>query len=138
MTTLCILALALSLAGLLALVLVRFHLKTKAQAYVAKKRRAMIYLQLGYGHPPAWYQKGNAIDAFLSGVKKLASRKGVPHQYANAVLEKEVNLRRLIWYMGTLEDLGATRVEQQMATADQIGEWWVGEERARSLGLGSV
>ena len=133
MTILCILALALSLAGLLALALVRLHLKIKAQSYEAKRRRAMIDLQLGYGHPPAWYHKGNALDEVLVGVKRLASRKGVPPQYVNAVLEKEVNLRRLIWYMGALEDLSATRVEQQMATADQIAEWSVGEGRARSL-----
>lgn len=130
-------ALVLSLAGLLTLILARFHLKARAEAYTAKKRRAMCELQLGHGHPPTWYQKGSAVDEFIFGVRKLASRKGVSHQYTDAVLEKEVNLRRLIWYVGALEDLGATTVEQQIAASDLITEWWVGAERARSFDLGS-
>jgi hypothetical protein len=39
-------------------------------------------------------------------------------------------MRRLLWYLGALEDHGASLVEQQGAVVDQIVEWWAVEEQA--------
>ncbi len=131
MTILFMIALAIApLVGFLTWRTVRFRLAAKAKAYEAKKHRAKIDQQLGGGHPPSWHERANRHGEFFAGVDRLATRKGVPSSYAQAVLGKEVNLRRLSWYVGVLEDQGASWVEQQMAVADQIIEWWTAEERA--------
>ena len=118
------------LVGFLAWRFVSFRLAAKAVAYEAKKHRARINQRLGGGHPPSWYKSANMHGEFFAGVDRLATRKGVPSSYAQAVLGKEVNVRRLIWYVGALEDQGASWMEQQMAVTDQIMEWWTAEERA--------
>ena len=117
------------LVGLLAWRGVRFRLIAKAKAYEAKKHRARIDQQLGGGHPPSWHDKAHRHEEFFDCVEQLVTRKGVPSSYAHTVLGKEVNVRRLFWYSGALEDQGASWLEQQMAVADQIIEWWVAEER---------
>ena len=118
------------LAWLLAWTLVRLRLAAKAEAYEAKKHRARIDQQLGSGHPPSWHAQGKRQEEFFAGVDRLATRKGVPGSYAQEVLRKEVNVRRLSWYAGALEDQGASWIEQTMAVADQIVEWWMAEEQA--------
>ena len=131
MTILFIIALCIaSLVGFLAWKVVRFRLAASAKAYEAKKHRAKIDQQLGGGHPPSWHESASRQREFFAGVDRLATRKGVPSSYAHVVLGKEVNLRRLSWYVGILEDQGASWAEQQMAVADQIIEWWMAEERA--------
>lgn len=132
MTILFIIALCIApLVGFLAWKFVRFRLTARAKAYEAKKHRAKIDQQLGGGHPPSWHESASRQGEFFAGVDRLATRKGVPSSYTQVVLGKEVNLRRLSWYVGTLEDQGASWAEQQMAVADQIIEWWTAEERAR-------
>ena len=119
------------LVGFLAWRGVRFRLAAKVKAYEAKKHRARIEQQLGGGHPPSWHEKANRQEEFFDCVERLATRKGVPSSYAQTVLGKEVNVRRLSWYSGALEDQGASWLEQQMAVAEQIVEWWETEERGR-------
>ena len=120
------------LLGLLAWRLVRFRLEAKAKAYDQKKRDARILQQVGKGrHPPSWHGRDDREKDFFSGVIDLATHKDVPRPYAHTVLAKEVNMRRLLWYLGALEDQGASGREQQMAVADQIVEWWTVEQRAR-------
>lgn len=118
---------AVSLAGLLAGRLVKFRLSVKAKAYDTRRRQAKINQQLGCGHPPSWHGSGEQQKEFFAGVHGLATRKGVPGSYAQAVLAKEVNARRLNWYVGLLEDQDASWSEQQMAVAEQLVEWWVPE-----------
>ena len=123
---------ALAIAPLVAFLAwrgVRFRLAAKAKAYEAKKHRARIEQQLGGGHPPSWHEKAHRQEEFFDSVEQLATRKGVPSSYAQTVLGKEVNVRRLSWYSGALEDQGASWLEQQMAVADQVFEWWATEER---------
>lgn len=122
-----------SIAGLIAWSTVRYRLAARAKAYGAKKRRAMIEQQLGGGHPPSWYEGANRREEFFAGVSRLATRRRVPSAYAQTVLGKEVNVRRLSWYVGVLEDQGASWAEQQMAVADQISEWWSAEELAKRM-----
>lgn len=119
-----------SVSGLLAWRLARLRLASKAKAYDAKKHRAKVAQQLGGGHPPSWSEKNHRADGFFAGVDRLATGKGVPSHYAKSVLTKEVNVRRLLWYIGALEDQGATWIEQQMAVADLVVEWWRAEEKA--------
>ena len=119
------------LVGFLAWRGVRFRLAAKAKSYEAKKHRARIDQQLGGGHPPSWHEKANRQEEFFACVERLVTRKGVPSSYAQTVLGKEVNVRRLSWYSGALEDQDASWLEQQMAVADQIIEWWETEERGR-------
>lgn len=109
---------------------IRFRLATRAKAYEAKRHRAKIDQQTGGGHPPSWHKKADRQEEFFACVERLATRKGVPSSYAQAVLGREVNVRRLIWYVGALEDQGASWMEQQMAVTDQIVEWWTAEELA--------
>ena len=109
---------------------IRIRLAARAKAYEAKRHRARIDQQTGGGHPPSWHEKADRQEEFFACVERLATRKGVPSSYAQAVLGKEVNARRLSWYVGFLEDQGATWVEQQMGVADQVIEWWEAEERA--------
>lgn len=113
--------------------LARFRLLRKARAYESKKRCARIEQQIGGGHPPSWYKRANRQEDFFAGVDRLATRRGVPSSYAQTVLEKEVNVRRLSWYVGALEDQGASWEEQQMAVAEQLSEWWAAEERAKRI-----
>ena len=130
MTTSFILALGvMSLVGFLVWALVRSRLATKAKAYEAKKHRAKIDQQLLRGHPPSWMDQTTRYDDFFAGVERLAVRKGIPRPYTQTVLEKKVNVRRLTWYAGVLEDQGATWMEQQRAVADQIVQWWAVEQR---------
>lgn len=119
------------LVGFLAWRGVRFRLAEKAKSYEAKKHRARIDQQLGGSHPPSWHEKAHRQEEFFESVEQLATRKGVPSSYAQTVLGKEVNVRRLSWYSGALEDQGASWLEQRMAVADQIIEWWETEERGR-------
>jgi hypothetical protein len=109
---------AVSLAGLLAGRLVKFRLSVKAKAYDARRRQAKINQQLGGGHPPSWHVSDEQQKEFLAGVHDLAKRKGVPGSYAQAVLAKEVNARRLTWHVGLLEDQVASWSEQQLAVAE--------------------
>ena len=109
---------------------IRIRLAARAEAYEAKRHRARIEQQTGGGHPPSWHEKADRQEEFFACVERLATRKGVPSSYAQAVLGKEVNVRRLIWYVGALEDQGASWMEQQMAVTDQIIEWWTAEELA--------
>ena len=118
------------LVGFLAWRMIRFRVAAKAEAYEAKKHQARIDQLLGNSHPPSWHCKANLQEEFLAGVVRLATRRGVTRSYAEIVLRKEVNARRLSWYVGALEDQGASWAEQQMAVADQISEWWTAEERA--------
>lgn len=121
------------LAGFIAWRIARFRLAERAKAFEAIKHRARIDQQLGGGHPPSWYESAIQQEEFFAGVDRLVTRKGVPGAYADYVLGKEVNVRRLTWYVGVLEDQGASWVQQQMAVADQIIEWWSAEERALKL-----
>lgn len=121
----------LPLLGFLAWGLVRFRLAAKAKAYDQKKRDARIAQQVGTDrHPPSWHGSDDKEKEFFSGVIDLATHKGVPRPYAHTILGKEVNMRRLLWYLGALEDHGASLVEQQGAVVDQIVEWWAVEEQA--------
>jgi hypothetical protein len=121
------------LAGFLAWRTLRFHVAAKAKAYEAKKHRAKIDQHRGDSHPPSWHDKANLQEEFLAGVDRLSTRRRVPRSYAQIVLRKEVNARRLSWYVGAMEDQGASWMEQQMAVADQISEWWTAEERAKRI-----
>ena len=121
------------LAGFLAWKAVRFRVAAKAEAYEAKKHQAKIDQHRGNSHPPSWHDKANLQEEFLAGVDRLATRRGEPRSYAQVGLRKEVNARRLSLYVGALEDQGASWVEQQMAVADQISEWWTAEERAKRI-----
>lgn len=116
-----------ALVGLLLGRLVKLRVEEKAKAYEAKRRLARIQQQLGYGHPPSWHGSEVGQAEFFVGVHWLATRKGVPGSYAQDVLGKEVNVRRLSWHVGLLEDQGASWIEQQMAVAEQVAEWWEAE-----------
>lgn len=122
----------LLLIGFLTRGLLRLRLAAKAKAYDARKSRVRHAQQLASDHlPPSWHENGNRKEEFFSGAAWLATRKGVSSPYAHAVVAKEVNVRRLLWYVGALEVQGATWAEQQMAVAEQIVEWWELEERAQ-------
>jgi hypothetical protein len=121
------------LVGIIARKFVQFRLAAKTKAYDAKKFRARIAQQLGSAHAPSWLEIDNRPREFFAGVHRLATNKGVPHTYTKTVLGKEVNVRRLFWYVGALEDQGASWLEQQMAVADQVVDWWAAEERALQL-----
>src|SRR5688572_6968393 len=113
MTILLMIAIGIApLAGFLAWRIVRFRLAEKVESYEGKRHRAKIDQQFGGGHPPSWHERANRQREFFAGVERLATRKGVPNSYAKAVLGKEVNVRRLSWYVGVLEDQGASWVEQ--------------------------
>ena len=110
--------------------LIRPHLTTKAKAYEEKKRRARIDLATLNYLQPSWHDQIDRLEEFFAGVKRLVVHKNIPSEYVQTVLGKEVNVRRLTWYVGSLEDHGATWREQQMAVVDQVVEWWETEQVA--------
>lgn len=115
--------------GFLAGKRIRSHVSTTSKAYEEKKRLARIDLsRLNYLRP-SWHDQTDRFREFFAGVERLAMLKGIPHGYAQTVLEKEVNVRRLTWYVGSLEHHDATWREQQLAVVDQIVEWWETEKR---------
>lgn len=118
--------------GFLAWSRIRSHLATKAKAYEEKKHLARIDLSLLRYLRPSWHDQANRLGEFFAGVERLAVHKGVPSEYVQPMLEKEINVRRLIWYVGSLEEHGATWRELQMAVVDQIVEWWETEQRQRT------
>ena len=125
---------ALLLAAYPAWRILRSRLAEKAKAYEARKKRAMIDMQIGRFDWPSWYKSDCARASFLDAAARLTKRKGVPDGYTQTVLAKEVNVRRLFWYVGALEARGGSWREQQMAAADQIEDWWVAELHALELG----
>ena len=84
----------------------------------------MIDLQLGNGRQPSWHSNSDRLLAFHSGIRALSMKRGVLDEYIDHVFANENNCQRLISYAGAMEARGATFVEQQMAVADQILEWW--------------
>src|SRR5687767_12319225 len=99
----------LLLIGFLTRRLLRLRLTVKAKAYDARKSRVRHAHQLASDHrPPSWHGKGNRQEEFFSGAAWLATRKGVSSPYAHTVVGKEMNVRRLLWYVGALEVQGAS------------------------------
>jgi len=104
---------------------IRVFIKAKSRIHFADTRHAMREFEKGNSQPPSWSLDKTRTQEFLYVVRKLATRKGVPEDFASkAVLALTNASVALVHYTGTVEAQGASFDSQKVAAADFLYTLW--------------
>ncbi|HZQ44635.1 MAG TPA: hypothetical protein VFA99_15385 [Acidobacteriaceae bacterium] len=97
----------------------------KSRIHFADTRHAMREFEKGNIRPPSWSSDKTRTQEFLYVVRKLATHKGVPEDFASkAVLALTNASVALVHYTGTVEAQGASFNSQKVAAADFLYTLW--------------